>query len=48
MLVKEWFNLKSDDEVKAKMVELQQMYDSQLEITISDEKMEVIEQELDA
>ena len=48
--IKEWFGLESDDEVKQKMVELQQKYDDLSGVSLSDEDankiMESMEQEM--
>ena len=40
--IKEWFKLESDKEVKEKMVELQQMYDSQSDVVLTAEKSDEI------
>lgn len=40
--IREYFKLKSDDEVKEKMVELQKLYDQQSDVPMSDEKMDKV------
>ena len=40
--IKEWFKLKSDGEVKEKMVELQTLYDQQMDATITADKTDEI------